>query len=226
MTLARSPQAHSCILKVLVGSHAHGLAGPESDKDFRSVFVIPTVEMFRVGFKYQGTRMMKEEEDETSWEVGHFLQLTLQGHPLVLETLVAPVVTMDDWGAELRQLFPQLWSARNAYDSFMNYCENQRKKMLEKKDGRPAKYAATYLRVLFNLCELLERGTFNVRIADTPIGDTVRRIKDGDYRVGEVIDFGEYWAHEATRRLTACSQQARPDLADAFLIKLRKACLS
>ena len=53
------PQADSYILKVLVGSQAHGLAGPESDKDFRSVFVMPTTDMFRVGFKYQGTRMMK-----------------------------------------------------------------------------------------------------------------------------------------------------------------------
>ena len=106
MTTAHQPPTDTCILKVVVGSHAHGLAGPDSDKDFRSVFVLPTAELFRVGFKYQGTRMMKEEDDETAWEIGHFLQLALQGHPLVLETLVAPVVTMDDWGTELRQLFP------------------------------------------------------------------------------------------------------------------------
>ena len=186
---------------------------------------MPTTDMFRVGFKYQGTRMMQEKEDETAWEIGHFLQLSLQGHPLVLETLVAPVVVMDDWGEELRQIFPHLWSARNAYDSFMNYCENQRKKMLEKKDDRPAKYAAAYVRVLFNLCELLERGTFTVRIVETPVGETVRKIKEGDYRIGEVIDLGEHWANEAALRLTACSQQGRPDLADAFLIKLRKAFL-
>jgi predicted nucleotidyltransferase len=225
MTDTRSSQADSYILKVIVGSHAHGLAGPESDKDFRSVFVLPTAELFRVGFRYQGTRMMKEEEDETAWEVGHFLQLALQGHPLVLETLVAPVVAMDDWGAELRQLFPRLWSAQTAYDSFLNYCENQRKKMLERKDGRPAKYAAAYVRVLFNLCELLERGSFSIRISETPVGEAVRRIKEGHYRPGEVIDMGEYWTEEAARRLRACSQQARPDLADAFLLKLRTAFL-
>ena len=219
------PRTDSCILKVLVGSHAHGLAGSASDQDFRSVFVMPTADMFRVGFKYHGTRMMKEEEDETAWEVGHFLFLALQGHPLVLETLVAPVVVMNDWGAELRQLFPHLWSARTVYDSFMQYCENQRKKMLEKKDGRPAKYAAAYLRVLFNLCELLERGTFNIKIADTSIGDTVRKIKEGDYRVGEVIDVGEYWTDEAIRRLATCRHQGRPDLADDFLIRLRAAFL-
>ena len=164
---------------------------------------------------------MKEQEDETSWEIGHFLALTLEGHPLALETLVAPVVVMDDWGAELRQLLPQLWSARNVHASFLNYCGNQRKKMLEKKDGRPAKYAAAYVRVLFNLCELLERGTFTIRIAETPVGDAVRKIKDGEYRVGEVIDLGEYWTEQATRRLSACPQRARPDLVDAFLLNLQ-----
>ena len=222
---AATSSTDACILKVVVGSLAHGPAGPESDYDYRSVFVLPTAELFRVGFKYQGTRMMKEEADETSWEIGHFLQLALQGHPLVLETLVAPVVTMDDWGAELRQLFPRLWSAQAAYESFLNYCDNQRKKMLEKKDGRPAKYAAAYVRVLFNLCELLERGTFSIRISETPVGEAVARIKAGHFRPGEVIDMGEYWTQEATRRLRACSQQARPELADAFLLKVRKAFL-
>lgn len=225
MTDAGSSPTDCCILKVLVGSHAHGLAGPESDRDFRSVFVLPTAELFRVGFKYQGTRMVKEAEDETSWEVGHFLQLALQGHPLILETLVAPVVAMDEWGAKLRQLFPHLWSAQSAYDSFINYCDNQRKKLLERKDDRPAKYAAAYLRVLFNLCELLERGTFTIRIAETPMGETVCRIKDGHYRLGEVIDSGEYWREEATRRLNASTQRSNPNLADTFLLELRTAFL-
>lgn len=226
MTDTPTSSADSCILKVVVGSHAHGLAGPDSDKDFRSVFVLPTAELFRVGFKYQGTRMMKEEDDETAWEIGHFLQLALQSHPLVLETLVAPVVTMDDWGAELRHLFPRLWSAQAAYESFLNYCDNQRKKMLEKKDGRPAKYAAAYVRVLFNLCELLERGTFSIRISETPVGEAVAKIKAGHFRPGEVIDMGEHWADVAAQRLRICSQQARPELADAFLLKVRKAFLA
>lgn len=226
MTDTPTSSADSCILKVVVGSHAHGLAGPESDKDFRSVFVLPTAELFRVGFRYQGTRMMKEEDDETAWEIGHFLQLALQSHPLVLETLVAPVVTMDDWGAELRHLFPRLWSAQAAYESFLNYCDNQRKKMLEKKDGRPAKYAAAYVRVLFNLCELLERGTFSIRISETPVGEAVAKIKAGHFRPGEVIDMGEHWADIAARRLRTCAQQARPELADAFLLKVRKAFLA
>lgn len=225
MTQPYTSPTDTCILKVVVGSHAHGLARPDSDKDFRSVFVLPTAELLRIGFKYQGTRMMKEEDDETAWEIGHFLQLALQGHPLVLETLVAPVVTMNEWGSELRQLFPLLWSAQAAYDAFLNYCDNQRKKMLEKKDGRPEKYAAAYVRVLFNLCELLERGTFSIRISETPVGEAVLKIKAGHFRPGEVIDMGEHWKAEAARRLHTCSHQAHPEMADAFLLRIRKAFL-
>lgn len=214
------------ILKVLVGSQAHGLAGPESDADYRSVFVMPTVEMFRLGFKHQAGRWIKGEEDETSWEVGQFLSLGTQCHPLVLEALLAPAVSMDDWGAELRTLFPALWSPRQAYDAFIGYSLNQRRKLLEKKDGRPEKYAAAYVRVLYNLCELLEKGTFTIRISETPLGETMKRLKEGSYRIGEIIDLGEEWTQEATRRLARSCHQPDPQAVDAFLIRLRKAFLA
>ena len=91
----------------------------------------------------------------------------------------------------------------------MTYCENQRKKMLEKKDGRPAKYAAAYVRVLFNLCELLERGTFSIRIAETPVGDAVRKIKDGEYGVGEVMRLGVFGPNKPLAGSALAHSQAR-----------------
>jgi hypothetical protein len=221
-----SDRPRATILKTLVGSQAHGLETPESDRDFRSVFVIPTAEMFRVGFKYESTQLVEMQDDETAWEVGRFLLLAVQCHPLVLETFLAPVITMNDWGAELRSLFPSVWSPRRAYDAFVGYAGNQRKKFLEKKDGRPDKYAAAYLRVLFNLSELLQAGTFTVRIADTPLGATISRIKQGQMRPGAVIDLGEDMAEEAARRLETCRHEADLDRVNAYLLRLRKAHLA
>ena len=132
---------------------------------------------------------------------------------------------MDEWGKKLVALFPSVWSPQTAYDAFIQYSENQRKKMLDKKDGRPAKYAATYVRILFHLCELLERGTFSLNIAGFPIGETVRRIKEGHYRPGEVIDLGEYWREEAARRVASCSHQPNYEALDDFLITIRKGFL-
>ena len=213
------------ILKVLVGSQAHGLASPTSDADSRSVFVIPTAEMFRLGFKYEPARWSKGQEDEAAWEIGRFLFLAVQCHPQILEAFLAPVLFADPWGVELRALFPAVWGPQQAYDSFIRYSENQRKKFLDKKDGRPEKYAAACVRVLHNLSELLETGTFTVRIAGTSAGETIARIKGGGVRTGEIIDLAEGWTQEAARRLARCRH--RPDLkkVDEFLIRLRTAFL-
>lgn len=214
------------ILKVLIGSQAHGLAAPGADADYRSVFVVPTADLFRVGFKPSHTRMTKETADETSWEVGLFLNLAVECYPLVLETLLAPVIASSSWGDELRGLFPALWEPRQAYDAFVSYAHNQRKKFLDRKDDRPEKYAAAYIRVLYNLCELLDTGRFTVRIVDTPVGADVARFKAGDYRVGEVIDLGERWREEASARLARCRHHPDFGAVDAFAIRLRKAFLT
>ena len=223
--VVESPCNHSVVLKVLVGSHAHGLATQESDQDFRSVYVLPTEEIFRLDFTFPRTRWTKDGGDEASWEIGQFLSLATQSHPLILETFLAPVLAVDQWGEELRGLFPAVWSPQKAYQAFTGYANNQRTKFLEKKDGRPAKYAAAYIRVLGNLCELLETGTFTIRISDTSLGQTVARLKAGNYRVGEVIELGEELTQTAARHLASCQHRSDVGAIDQFLIRLRKAFL-
>ena len=214
------------ILKVLVGSQAHGLAGPDSDADYRGVFVTPTDWLFRLDFKYKGSRWIEGQEDETYWEVGRFLSLATHGHPLVLETFLAPVVTADVWGRELLTLFPSLWTPQTAYEAFVSYALNQRKKLLGKKDARPGKYALAYLRVLFNLCELLETGTFTVRTSDTSLGETLRQVKADALSAGQIVDAGDRLLQDATRRLALCPHQPDLETVNAFLGRLRKAFLA
>jgi hypothetical protein len=119
-----------------------------------------------------------------------------------------------------------MWSPQKAFEAFTNYANNQRTKLLDKKDERPAKYAAAYIRVLYNLCELLASGSFHVRIADTPAGERLARIKNGEYRLGDVMDWGEELTQQA-QQLAA----VRPDESDlprinAFLVAIRRAFLS
>jgi len=214
------------ILKVLIGSQAHGLAGPDSDADYRGVFVIPTAWLFRLDFKYKGSRWTEGHEDETYWEIGRFLSLATHGHPLVLETFLAPVVTADPWGQELLALFPAAWQPQSAYEAFVSYALNQRKKLLEKKDARPLKYALAYLRVLWNLCELLQTGSFTVRVTETPFGETLVKVKAGAFSTGQIVDTGERLIQEATRHLALCTHQPDHEAVNAFLIRLRTAFLA
>lgn len=220
------PFSRHLILKVLVGSHAHGLAEPGSDQDFRSVYVIPTEDLFRLTVKPRTTTWKHEDGDETSWEIHPFLALALQCHPLILESFLAPLIEADAWGQELRALFPAVWSPEKAFDAFGGYAENQRTKFLGKKDGRPSKYAAAYVRVLANLCELLERETFTVCIRDTALGDTIARIKAGRYRIGEVIDLGDQLTEKARATLAICHHVPDIPAVEAYLIRLRKNFLS
>ncbi len=219
------PSQRFTILKVQVGSYAHGLAGPDSDRDFRSVFVIPTTDLFRLNFKYPSASWKEGQGDETSWEIAQFLSLAIHSHPLILETFLAPVVTKTDWGTELRALFPAVWTPQKAFDAFTGYATNQRTKFLDKKDDRPQKYGAAYVRVLFNLCELLETGTFTIRIRDTAMGKSIARIKEGTYRIGEVIDLGEELTQKAQEALRHCQHQPNLELVEDFLMRIRKAFL-
>lgn len=212
------------ILKALVGSQAHGLATPESDFDYRGVFVVPTQDLLRLGGSgSRTTSWIEGKDDDTSWELGHFLHLATKCNPTILEAFLAPAVEADEDGTELRDLFPHVWNSRDVANAFIGYGLNQRKKFLDEKDGRPHKFAAAYIRSLYNGLELLTTGTFTVRIADTPIGVTVRRFKDGEYEVGEVIDT----CHRLEKKVRA-AYEANPgketDVAavDAFLLGMRR----
>lgn len=172
------------LFKVLVGSQAHGLATETSDFDYRGVFIVPTEEILALGRNIKTTNWIEGTEDNTSWELGHFLQLATKCNPTVLEVFLSPIESFNssyvEEVMELRSLFPHVWNSQYVRDAFIGYAHNQRKKLLEGKDARPHKYAAAYLRVLYQARELLETGTFTIRIADTEIGDYVRAVKNKD----------------------------------------------
>ena len=200
--MEQSKDIKTIILKTIVGSVAHGLSTPESDTDYRGVFVIPTSEMLKLGGHTEQTSWIEGKDDNTSWEIGHFLNMAVHCNPTVLETFLAPSApsrfpeNLNDQidlenekklAQELRDLFPYVWNANDVKNAFIGYGVNQRKKFFDNKDNRAPKYAAAYARVLYNARELLETGTFTIRIADTEIGTTIRKFKDGEYTPGEVI---------------------------------------
>lgn len=183
------------ILKVIVGSQAHGLATPESDFDYRGVFVLPTSEILKLGGKVSSTSWIEGKDDDTSWEIGHFLNLATHSNPTILETFLAPLVSeeTDEVGLRLREIFPYVWNSNDVLNAFRGYGINQRKKMLDDKDKRGHKYAAAFLRVLYQGVQLLETGTFDVDFRNTAVYDTLVKWKSGEYYPGEVIDECHSW---------------------------------
>lgn len=224
------------ILRCIVGSQAHGLANKDSDYDYRGVFIVPTREILKLGGQIKNTQWIEGDDDNTTWEIGHFLQMATHSNPTTLETFLAPIVykemgsakTRDEIiGHELRELFPYIWSSRRVHDAFIGYGRNQRKKMFDKKFNRPNKYAAAYLRVLYNAYELLNTGTFTIRIADTEIGETIRKFKEcEDFThtlYGDVINICKYWEDKVDDAYeNNPKKETDIDKVNEFLLKVRK----
>lgn len=214
------------ILKVIVGSQAHGLATPKSDYDYRGVFVIPTEEFFKIGGKdLQHTSWIEGNEDDTSWEIGKFLLMATKCNPTVLETFLAPKAMheYDPWGDKLRDLFPYVWNSTDVKNAFIGYGLNQRKKFFDNKDNRAPKYATAYLRVLYNAWELLSTGTFSVNMKNTPVFESLKKYKSGEYTPGDVIDKCFYWETQvldAYKKNPNKQTDLRP--VNDFLLKIRK----
>jgi len=215
------------ILKVLVGSRAHGLHTEESDYDWRGVFVTPTQDILSLGGTTKQTSWIEGKEDDTSWEIGKFLLMATKCNPTVLEVFKCsthPVAIQHAvWGLKLQELFSHVWNSTDVRNAFVGYGLNQRKKFLENKDVRPHKYAVAYLRTLYMAVQLLETGDFTVDMTNEPIFPTLRAWKNKDYRLGEVIDITREWelkVEEAYQKNPDKKTNIEP--VNEFLLDIRK----
>ena len=225
-------QKKKILLKVIVGSQAHGLATPESDFDYRGVFIVPTVDFFRLGGVMKTTSWIEGKDDDTAWEIGHFLNMAVHCNPTVLETFLAPLDPM--WAAtrtpeeleiaeELRALFPYVWNSNDVRNAFVGYGVNQRKKFFDNKDQRAPKYAAAYLRVLYNCVQLLETGTFDVNLRNSPIYEQVKNFKEGRYTYGEVIQACFEMETKVIKAFNSNPNKiSEVEPVNAFILKIRK----
>ncbi len=230
------------ILKTLCGSRAHGLDRPDSDYDFRFVFLSPTSDMLSLDFKEKGVHWQEgETQDNTGHELFHFLKLAVHSNPSVLETLVSPKAEWTPEGQELVGLFPHIWNSVDAKNAFTGYSTNQRKKFLDNSDeARPWKFATAQIRVLLLGIELLTKGTMTVNIEEQqklfpkeyltfrgPFGnikDTLLGMKEGYFRdKGFVIDWANFLENEMDKAYAANPNKKTDfDKVNAFLLKARK----
>ena len=213
------------ILKILCGSRAHHLDNEHSDYDYRTVFLAPTSELLKIGAKQTKTDWNEKEQDkdETGWELGHFLFLATKCNPTILECFLAPIIEQTDEGVELRKQFSRVWNSKGVFDAFRGYGFNQRKKFLDQKDSRPHKYAVAYLRTLYNAWELLSTGTFSVDMRQTPIYETLKRFKAGEYEIGEVMQNTFDWEKKVINAYENSKDKFTDfDQLNAFLLKIRK----
>lgn len=226
---------HTVILKVLVGSQAHGLADEKSDYDYRGVFVTPTSDLLKLGAKYKSNSWFEGKEDQTLYEIGHFLHLATKCNPSILEVFKAPIIdtyyedygenleNIFDWGKELKELFPYIWNPNDAFNAFVGYSNNQRKKLLDKKDDRGPKFACAYLRTLHNLKSLLKSGDFSLKIPkEIHLYNRLKDIRKGYFSMGDVINEAEEIVEDCKILRDKCKHKPDLNKVNNFLLKVRK----
>lgn len=221
------------ILKTIVGSTAHGLASADSDVDYRGVYIIPTKEILSLGFKYKGSHWLEgQAEDNTSYELGHFLSLAMNCNPSILEVFKAPLARVQDdddensilqnYGMELRELFPCVWNPQGVYDAFVGYGLSQQKKMLDNHLDRWKKYAIAYLRTLYNLNDLLTKKDFSLFVPEGEFRNKLIEIKEGKWTVGDIINEANHMIALAKVNKENCINEPNYEKVNNFLISIRK----
>lgn len=217
------------ILKSLVGSRAHGLHREDSDWDWRGVFVQRTSEILSLNYKTKATQWLEGDEDHVNYEIGHFLSLAQKANPSVLELLVSPQIETFpygtvDLGKELIGLMPYMFDPQDAFNAFVGYSKNQRKKMFDDKDGRKLKHSLAYIRTLYSLNDLLETGTFSLKINTLERFDILTDIKNGLLTSGQIFDLASDLTSLAEEKLKHAENRKDEKKINDFLLKVREIC--
>lgn len=210
------------ILKVLVGSKAHGVANEASDDDFRGVFVEPTESFLTLNSKPKETFWQEGDQDNTFFEIKKFLNDAILGLPNTIEVFFAPILEVTPEGKELLDLFPCIWDKQKVYDSFVNYAENNIKKMLENKDGREKKYAGFALRTINNLYSLIFYNKINM--IDCNSTSYLKSFKNPNYILdkGHIVNLVDAVKNDCKANLKNCNQKPKLWEVEGFLLKVRR----
>lgn len=199
------------------------MATPDSDYDYRGVYVNSTADILNPFHTYKGSHWVEgEKEDQTAYELGHFLKLAIKCNPAVLEVMRGPIVEANEDGEALRRLFPHIWNPKDTFNAFVGYSTNQRKKMLDKKDDRGPKFACAYLRTLYNLVQLLDKGIFSLEVQDPFLKNKLIQIRNGNYKPGQVIDIAEDFIERAKVLRDNCTQVPDLDKVNETYLEIRK----
>lgn len=219
------------LLQGVVGSHAYGLATPESDVDRLGVYAAPTrlFHGLRPPVGKQATKQSHGENDITVHEAGKFALLALQCNPTVTELLWLPRhEIVSEPGQALLEIRTAFLSQRLVKDAYIGYARAQLKRILDYTADRPredkiakphrpekvAKHGRHFARLLVQGSGLYLHGRLDVELR----GDHVDEVR----RCGEALAEGhtdevQWWLAWAEGRFGQTS--ALPEKPDETAVE-------
>lgn len=177
------------ILQAVMGSHAYGLARPDSDYDRKGVYVTPALDL--LGLRPPKDTVTHTDPDFEYHEVGKFCRLALKCNPTVLEQLFLTGDQYEFTTAEGRALIharSHFLSKERVRGAFGGYAMDQIKRLQRRGDGsfssdtrhRKEKHARHCFRLMAQGIDLLNTGHLNVRVADPDRLFEIGRLPDDE----------------------------------------------
>lgn len=160
------------ILEGVIGSVAYGLNTENSDEDIMGIFVAPTSEVLSLyevkeSYVHQGI-------DDNDWcyhEVGKFIQMAIKNNPTILELLYLTGYRKLNKQARMLVDNRHLFLSNRIRKSYGGYALDQARKLNERggtfghgRNNRYEKHARHCFRLLLQGRQLLETGTFEVKV--------------------------------------------------------------
>lgn len=190
-------KSENLIISAVVGSVAYGLNTASSDVDVKSIYVMPTREVLKLGFNIQHTTIQKTDPDITSYEVGRYMELAAKCNPTCLELMyLNDYSILTPIGQKLIDNRDAFLSTKAVSNAYRGYAMSQAHKLntrieqgLEGYDSalknRFAKHSRHLRRLLTQAEQLLTTGTLNVRLTDQQVKDC---FAFGELQTQAVID--------------------------------------
>ncbi len=185
------PYEHEVLMRVLVGSMAHGTDRPDSDFDYREVFVIPTSTQLAIGrpkLKFAWQHESRHTDDEGGHEIAQFLHLCSKGAPNVVEMLFAPndeVTSRTGYEKQVRKAGRSVLSRAAVQKGVIGYAMNSFRKL----DSAPGKWKGGMLRVLYQGQTLIRTGSLDdLSVPFDGWGYYVRQALANELTDGEALD--------------------------------------
>lgn len=213
----------------LAGSKAYGLDTPESDEDWRGVFVYPTERILGLP-NLRGPETIDDTAHETVlYEVGKFVHLALAANPNILEQLYLSrySTTSNEW--ELLRRQREAFLSQKVRQTYGGYAIAQMKKLkLRERQGlvgfnprvkrRYKKHAMHCFRLLRQGAQLLRDGELDVRVQDR-----AELFAIGDMPLAELKPRYEEAKAEMDAVDSCLPLEPDYDTVDALLLEIREA---
>ena len=231
------------ILKVLAGSHIHGLNQPTSDRDEEAIVIEPLEAAYGLHQPWEDLVRESPEKDVKYFSLRKWCRMALNGNPNFLLMLFAPpshILRMDARGSQLRDMAP-MFISRVAIKSHLGYMQGQRQRLINhnkefasggghgkprfeliERYGYDTKFAMHLLRLGFQGCELGETGRL-VLPMDPETRDVLMQVRNGEESLDFVLDTAAILETKMKRIFdsNSCKLPDGPDYAaiEQFMLK-------